>query len=375
MSELGYTQGTGSEIKTDQGSITGAHMQMVKLTEGITGSENLLPSSVANGMLVEVSRVDGTVAINGTVAADLQDSSGHPLTQTNPLFVELSDGANPLGTSGNPVRTNPTGATTQPVSLAGTPPVSVSGTLSLPTPAVPTVTPTGTAGAANYSYLIAARPGDGSHTPASAAGSTSTGNATLSNSNYNALSWAAIAGAATYDVYRTVGGGSAGKIANVLTNSYNDQGAAGDSSTAPTTNTTGLVTVAGTVTAQIKDGAGNLFSAANPLPTRPQPSSNFWKAHVTFSASLSDQAIFTPPSGKTIFIEGLIITPTAAGALLKIYDQTNADANAIYVGQPPLGSIVITPARPIPLSAINNILRWATGASAAGDITAWGYTA
>lgn len=40
---------------------------------------------------------------------------------TNPSFVELTDGTNALGTSGNPIRTNPTGTTTQPVSLASLP--------------------------------------------------------------------------------------------------------------------------------------------------------------------------------------------------------------------------------------------------------------
>lgn len=126
----------------------------------------------------------------------------------------------------------------------------------------------------------------------------------------------------------------------------------------------------------ISDGGGTAYTAANPLPVAPvAASSGFWKSHVTFGASQSDQTIHSPAAGKTTYVEGIIITPTAAGALLKIYDQTNADANSIYVGMPPLGSIVITPTRPIPMSAANNILRFATGTSAAGDITAWGYDA
>lgn len=134
-----------------------------------------------------------------------------------------------------------------------------------------------------------------------------------------------------------------------------------------------VVAAAGVQKVGISDATGVAFSAANPLPTTPAPSTNFWKAGVSYSASLSDQTIFAPPGGKTAYIEGIIITPTAAGALLKIYDHTNASASMIYQGQPPLGSIVITPTRPIPCSAINNVLRWATGASATGDITAWGY--
>jgi hypothetical protein len=117
-------------------------------------------------------------------------------------------------------------------------------TLALSTPVAPTVTPTGTTGATSYSYVIVAKQGDGSVTAGSTAGTTATGNATLTSSNYNALSWTAVTNAASYDVYRSVGGATQGKLTNVTTNSYNDQGAAGDASTAPTTGTTGNVTVA-----------------------------------------------------------------------------------------------------------------------------------
>lgn len=124
----------------------------------------------------------------------------------------------------------------------------------------------------------------------------------------------------------------------------------------------------------IVDEAGAVFSESNPLPVAIVPSEGTrWKAAATFTASQTDIALYTPGSGKRIMLEGLIITPTAAGALIKIYDQTNAGANMLYQGQPPLGSIVITPAKPVPFSAVNNILRYSTGGSAAGDITAWGY--
>jgi len=66
-------------------------------------------------------------------------------------------------------------------------------------------------------------------------------------------------------------------------------------------------------------------------------------------------------------------TSTTAGALLKIYDNTNAATNMIYQGQPPLGSIVIPFPTPIPSAAINQVLRYSTGATATGDVTAWGY--
>lgn len=122
------------------------------------------------------------------------------------------------------------------------------------------------------------------------------------------------------------------------------------------------------------DEIGGLFSESNPLPVAIVPSEGTkWKAANTYSASQTDIAIYTPGGGKKVMVEGIIITPTTAGSLLKIYDNTNAAANMIYQGQPPLGSIVITPNKPIPLAAINQILRYSTGASATGDITAWGY--
>src|SRR5579875_506652 len=70
MAELGYTQGSGAEIRTDQGSTTGAHMQIIKLAEGTTGSENFIPATVSNGLLVEVSKVDTAVPVTGTVLVE-----------------------------------------------------------------------------------------------------------------------------------------------------------------------------------------------------------------------------------------------------------------------------------------------------------------
>lgn len=79
----------------------------------------------------------------------------------------------------------------------------------LPTPAAPTITNNGTAGATTYTYKIVARNGLGQSlgtSPVSAAGSTTTGNATLSATNSNTVTFSSISGAASYDVYRTVGG-------------------------------------------------------------------------------------------------------------------------------------------------------------------------
>jgi Pectate lyase superfamily protein len=112
-------------------------------------------------------------------------------------------------------------------------------------PAAPTVTPIGAHGVSTWSYKIVAKLSDGSPSAASAAGSTAIGDDVLDATNKNSLTWPAVTGAATYDVYRTAVGVSpstTGKIANVTTTSYVDAGAAGDSSVAPSSNATGQVT-------------------------------------------------------------------------------------------------------------------------------------
>jgi len=97
--------------------------------------------------------------------------------------------------------------------------------------------------ATTYTYKLVARLSDGSTTEAGAASTTAAGHATLSAANYNALSWSAVSGAASYDVYRTVGGATQGKIASATTAlSLNDTGLAGGGETAPTVDGTGRVT-------------------------------------------------------------------------------------------------------------------------------------
>lgn len=99
--------------------------------------------------------------------------------------------------------------------------------------------------ATTYTYKLVARLADGTTTEAGAASSTAAGHATLSAANYNALSWSAVTGAASYDVYKTVGG-TTGLIASATTAlSLNDTGLAGGGETAPTVDGTGRVTADG----------------------------------------------------------------------------------------------------------------------------------
>ncbi len=95
--------------------------------------------------------------------------------------------------------------------------------------------------ATTYTYKLVARLVDGSTTEAGAASTTAAGHATLSVANYNALSWSAVTGAASYDVYKTVGG-TTGKILSASTAlALNDTGLAGGGETAPTVDGTGVL--------------------------------------------------------------------------------------------------------------------------------------
>ncbi len=97
----------------------------------------------------------------------------------------------------------------------------------LTTPVGLTVTPTGAAGAAHYSYRVAAVNANG-ETLACVSVAITNGNATLSASNYNALAWTAVVGATSYNIYGRKASSDNGigetRLANVITNSYNDTG-------------------------------------------------------------------------------------------------------------------------------------------------------
>jgi hypothetical protein len=109
------------------------------------------------------------------------------------------------------------------------------GTAGVPDAPVVTVTTAGTPGATTRKYKVVANFADGSIS-VSDEFTIATTNATLNGSNYDVVAWTDV-GADTYDIYRTVSGGTpatTGLIAAGETgSSYNDQGAAGDSASVP----------------------------------------------------------------------------------------------------------------------------------------------
>lgn len=108
-------------------------------------------------------------------------------------------------------------------------------------PAAPTVAVVGTAGTTSYSYALVAQyaTGDSVQSPAT---TITTGNATLSSSNYNQVTLPALPGGATgWRVLRTAGGASQGQLASGLAaGTYNDQGGTASAYTATGQWTTNL---------------------------------------------------------------------------------------------------------------------------------------
>lgn len=125
----------------------------------------------------------------------------------------------------------------------------------LATPSAPTVTPTGTAGTTTYQYQIVALDGKGGCTAASAAGVTTTGNATLSATNYNALSWTAVSGATAYAVYGRVSG-TMQLLAIVSGTSWNDKGTAAITPPSTLPSTPPASALADTLVTTISSGGG-----------------------------------------------------------------------------------------------------------------------
>lgn len=100
----------------------------------------------------------------------------------------------------------------------------------IPAPAAPTVANVGTTGATTYTYALSAVNDFGGETKAPNTRSTTTGNATLSGTNYNTIA-APNTGdprIASYNVWRTAGGTNQGLIGNVAPGAtLNDTGLSG----------------------------------------------------------------------------------------------------------------------------------------------------
>jgi hypothetical protein len=237
-----------------QSSITtGTVDQLLNGTLGLT----TLVNCTANGGVVQYSTTSHTFSCHTLVSADIPNNaantSGNAATATAlaVLPTPCSSGNAPTGILANG---NSTGC--QSVS-GGTANLQLSGNTQFEGMSYPaiTITQTGTAGSTAYVYCIVGT--DSASGTRSLCNATATGNATLSGSNYNVAtvaSWSStapfIAPSGACNVYRTVGGGTQGKIGAIASCSaggnLHDTGLAGDATTPPS-DTSGTQQITGAV--------------------------------------------------------------------------------------------------------------------------------
>lgn len=135
----------------------------------------------------------------------------------------------------------------------------------------------GSAGTTAYTYAFVTRTANGQNGTANTTSSTTTGNATLSASNYNAFNFIPLPGATSIDVYRTVGGATQGKIgtltaANSAIQGYayqwtfRDTGLAGDGTSPPTVDKSGVLRINSSQPITGVNGTGsNVITALAPI--------------------------------------------------------------------------------------------------------------
>jgi hypothetical protein len=127
---------------------------------------------------------------------------------------------------------------------------------SIPAPGSSAVANVGAAGSSTWAYVIKSVTAYGQGLPFSIA-TTATGNAGLGSANYNSISWSAVAGALSYNVYRTVSGNPTydlGLIGNTTSLTLFDMGQA------PIKDTAGISHVA------VGSGVGGAYSSFGTNP-------------------------------------------------------------------------------------------------------------
>ncbi|HTB10940.1 MAG TPA: hypothetical protein VK752_05190 [Bryobacteraceae bacterium] len=445
---ISVTQGSGTLLTTDQCSGDGSHMEVVKLAYSAAGARTLIQGDV-NGLLVNVSQVQGTVTVAGAVTI-----SGTPaVTVTGVVSI-----------TGTPAVTVTSGSVTltgsPAVTISGTPAVTVSGsvavtqsggwnigtvaTITNPVTVTGAVSITGTATVGGTVTVNQGTPAaignawyvqlsDGTHANSftnfsgsyalnvNVLGQVGGGVSQADTTNFTAGTTPGTPIEGVFnDGLTAVGSGKAalvrmtayrGQHVNLRDSAGNELGLVGDPLYVQVTG--GIQPVSGTVTANqggapwsfnqteingsavivaaagvqtvaIVGGGGTAFSQVNPLQTQNAPSGNTggatqttWKNHLVISPSQTAAVVHTAAGGKTSYIEGYTIYFSASGTTFTLFDNTNTPTTTLYAsGSPPAFlSVVVCPARPIPLSATGNSLAYTTGASVAGDITVWGYDA
>lgn len=221
------TNSTGNSIignnLTDTSCTTTCHAISIS---GAGSFDNYLADNRHSGTAANPSTINDTGS--GTIYANQADSTGN-------LINKSQGGGLTIGASSSSASLTLQGGLSS---------------IQLPVPTLsPTVTVTGTAGTTTYRYQITALDGQG-ETTGSTVQQTTTGNATLSVTNYNTITWTPVGGAYQYRIYRCTGASCTPvRLATVAgnTSSYRDQAAGAPSGAVPTTNTTGGASFSGAI--------------------------------------------------------------------------------------------------------------------------------
>jgi|GEM_PF-5341317 len=239
-----YNSGTSASCGSTDSGITingGVAVSNTRITNNTitdtagTGYAINITGSVATGTYLSGN------AYSGTGASSINDAGN------NTIYVNQAD------SNGNLInKTQGGGFTIGTGTASGT--FSIQGGVvatQLPAPVAGAVGTTGSPGSTTYRYQITALDGSG-ETVGSNVVQTTTGNATLSTSNFNTVNWSAVPGAYKYNIYRcTTTACTPLLLATVAGNitTYLDQAAGSPSGAAPSTNTTGGGTFAGALQA------------------------------------------------------------------------------------------------------------------------------
>jgi hypothetical protein len=252
----------------------------------------------------------------------------------------------------------------------------------------PTVTPVGTTGSTSYSYALVAVSINGTYSAIGTAGSTTTGNATLSGANYNLITWTPVVDAVSYIIVRTVGGATQGAIAIVTASdaSFADVGIAAQTGTTATQPFLRPATPSAPTVAQVTGATAGSTSyaykitaiAANGVWSAESSATTLSTGNATLSVANANKITWTAVAGATYYA----IDRTTAGGTPSttgfIGYATAAQATAGFIDYGIAATTFTAITTPTPTPVAGATLATSLGTLASGTTTptlTWVYVA
>lgn len=399
-SNVPISPGAGADIASDL--VGGVQYQTVKLDGGAAGLSQPILGTTANGLLSDVSRIQTTVTVQPLSGAQFPiNDGGNSITvdfngaaqpvsapANAPVAVQLSNGSTSI--TALPVSGNVTSAQGTPAANSNAWPTKISdgtNTVGITAGALNVNISSGAGGGAAQVDASTYSAGSTDFTPvggvfndsitAPASGTAASARITsFRGVHVNLRTNAGVEIGTSASPVRTDPTGSTTQPVSIASGNVGQSGApwaqnitqvAGGTVTAPAT---GVLPVA------LNSSTGTAITSSAPLVTihKGQSETRVTKT-VSLLASQTAAAIWTPASGKRFFVRQLVLTIIGSDTL-QIFDQTNAAANQIYQGTPPVGGIIVLNfSEPWPSSTANNVLAYTSGGSLTGDVVVYGYEA